>query len=196
MANAKVASPILNFDATSIATIGFLFKGEETAIASDCNGTLGVETETQTIQKKCGATVVKSITKPTQVTVTISAQVPVEVFRRVQGIKPMEELKAGVYAYGGSSKGEKFALTAELVDDFEDTTKLLAFPEIALSTGLTFEIENGVEETANFEMEAIAYQDDMGNWYYEAYPEEATEVDKVEWLTKFTEKTVKKSATK
>lgn len=189
-----VANPVLNFDATAIGTIGFLFEGESTAIASDCNGTLSVETEVQTVQKKCGATVVKSISKPTEMTVTLEAKLPVEVFRRVQGIKHLEELKDGVYAYGGDSKGEKFTLTVEVIDEFEDETKLIAFPEVSLSSGLTFELENGADEVADVEIEAKAYQDEHGKWYYEAIASEATDVDKTEWLTNFTYDTVKKSA--
>lgn len=188
MANAPI-----QFDSVDIGTIGFLFEGDETAVASDCNGSLSVETETQEIQKKCGATVVASVSKPTEMTITLEAHLPVEVFRRVQGIKPMEELKAGVYAYGGSSAGEKFALTAEIVDLFTGESKLIAFPKAAINTGLTFEIEAGNDEVAYVEIETKAYQDELGNWYYEAFPSEADQVNKVEWLTKFSLETVKKS---
>lgn len=186
-----MASPILQFDATAITTIGFLFAGETTAVASDCNGSIAVETEVQTIEKKCGQTVVASKSKPTKMTVTVNAKVPVEVFRRVNGIKPMDELKEGVYAYGANG-GERFTLTVELLDDFTDETKLIAFPMVALSNGLAFEIENGADEVADLEIETTAYQDDRGQWYYEAFPTEATTVDPVEWLTNFTDATVKK----
>lgn len=194
MVKAKALSQILEFDATSISTIGFLLDGEETAVASDCNGSISVETETQTIQKKCGATVVKSKAKPTEMTVTINAKVPAEVFRRINGIKPMEELKEGVYAYGGSSSGERFTLTVEVNDDFEDEVKLIAFPSMSLTSGLTFEIENGADEVADLEIEASAYQDARGKWYYEAFPTEAITVDKTAWLTKFTDDVIKKPA--
>lgn len=192
MAKTKALAQILEFDATSISTIGFLFDGEETAVASDCNGSISVETEVQTIEKKCGATVVKSKSKPTKMTVTINAKVPVEVFRRINGIKQLEELKEGVYAYGGTSSGERFALTVEINDDFEDEVKLIAFPSMALTSGLTFEIENGADEVADLEIEASAYQDTRGQWYYEAFPTEATTVDKTAWLTKFTDEVIKK----
>lgn len=188
MANAPI-----QFDSVDIGTIGFKFEGDETTVASDCNGTLSVETEVQEVQKKCGATVVASISKPTEMTITIEAHLPVEVFRRVQGIKPMAELKEGVYAYGGKSAGEKFTLTAEILDLFTGESKLIAFPKAAINTGLTFSIEAGADELAYVEIETKAYQDELGNWYYEAFPTEATDVNKVEWLTNFTEATVKKS---
>lgn len=188
MANAPI-----QFDSVDIGTIGFLFEGDETAVASDCNGSLSVETEVQEIQKKCGATVVASVSKPTEMTITISAHLPVEAFRRVQGIKHLEELKEGVYAYGGKSAGEKFALTAEIIDLFTGESKLIAFPKAAINTGLTFEIEAGNDEVAYVEIETKAYQDELGNWYYEAFPTEGDTVNKVEWLTKFSLATVKKS---
>lgn len=187
----NMANSILQFDATAISTIGFLFEGEATAVASDCNGSIAVETETQTIEKKCGQTVVASKSKPVKMTVTVSAKVPVEVFRRVNGIKQLDELKEGVYAYGANG-GERFTLTVEIVDEFTDETKLLAFPTLALSNGLAFEIENGADEVADLEIETTAYQDERGQWYYEAFPTDATEVDSQEWLTSFTDNTVKK----
>lgn len=193
MAKTRALNAVPVFDATRIGTIGFLFEGEATALASDCNGTISTETEVQTIQKKCGATIAKSISRPTEVTVTVEAHLPVEIFRRIYGIKADDQLKEGVYAYGGESQGENFTLTVEVIDDFETETKLIAFPKLGLSSGLTFEIENGADEVAYLEVEAKASQDELGNWYYEALPTEATTVDKTEWLTNFTTATVKKT---
>lgn len=184
----------LNFDNVDIGTIGFNFEGDNEAIVSECNGSLSVETEVQEIQKKCGATVVASISKPTEMTITLQAHFPLEIFRRIQGIKQMAELKPGVYAYGGNSSGEKFSLSAEIKDLFQGIEKLIAFPKAAINTGLTFEIEAGNDELAYVEIETKAYQDELGNWYYEAIPEEADTVDKVEWLTNFTLDTVKKQS--
>lgn len=188
-----MAQAPLEFESVDIGTIGFKFRNSEDTIASTCNGTLSVETEVQTVQKKCGSRVVKSVSKPTEMTITISAHLPVEAYRRIQGIEESAELKPGVYAYGGSSLGEQFAMTAEIVDIFEETSKLLAFPMVSTNTGLTFEIEAGADEVAMTEIEIKAYQDELGNWYYEAFPKEAETVDKTQWLTNFTLNVVKKS---
>lgn len=188
-----MATAPIQFDSVDIGTIGFKFEGDETTVASNCNGTLSVETEVQEVQKKCGSKVVAAISKPTEMTITIEAHFPVEIFRRVQGMKNLTELKTGVYAYGGNSVGERFALTAEIVDLFTGESKLIAFPKAAINTGLTFSIEAGADELAYVEIETKAFQDERGNWYYEAFPTEATDVNKTEWLTNFTDATVKKS---
>ena len=75
------------FDNVSIKKISFKFKGEDTAVSTDCNGQLDGETEMQTIEKKCGSTVVKSKAKPVGMTVTVTAHIPVSVFRNFYGLE-------------------------------------------------------------------------------------------------------------
>lgn len=53
-------------------------------------------------------------------TVTITAHVPMEVYRRFNGLKQDERIKSGIYSYGPDSVGEDFSLAAEIVDDFEE----------------------------------------------------------------------------
>lgn len=189
-----MATPILNFDATSITTVGFKFKGDEQAIQTDCNGSIAVETETTTISKKCGATTVKEVTKPIKMTVTLTAHVPVEIFRRFYGLKHDATLKEGIYSYGGLSQGEQFSLMAELVDDFEETSKLLAFLNATSQTALTFTIENGADEVAALELAITANKDDLGYWYHEALEDELTDLTKETWLTALTAENMKKTA--
>lgn len=52
-------------------------------------------------------------------TVTITAHVPMEVYRRFNGLKQDERIKSGIYSYGPDSVG-KISLAAEIVDDFEE----------------------------------------------------------------------------
>lgn len=177
----SMPTQILNLDPTSISTISFLFDGDDTAVLSDCNGSIEVETETTTKSKTCGGQVIKEITKPTKMTVTVSAHVPVEIFRRVYGIKHDETLKTGVYSYGKGSVGEKFAMAAELVDEFEDNTKLISFLNSRVQSALTFTIDSSEDEITPLEIVITASQDELGYWYHDAIE---AELDPAEGLTK------------
>ena len=179
------------FDNVSIKKISFKFKGEETAIATDCNGQLDGETEMQTNEKKCGSTTVKTKAKPIGMTVTITAHVPVEVFRKFYGLKHDERLKAGIYSYGPESTGTDFSLAVEVVDDFEENEKLLAFLLATSNTGLTFTIENGADEVAALELETKIMVDELGKFYHEAIVAELEEDLTDDWMTKLSADTIK-----
>ena len=187
---------ILTIDPTAIESIAFLFEGEDTAVMSDCNGSIEVETETTTKSKTCGGQTVKEITKPTKMTITVSAHVPIEIFRRVYGIKHDEALKTGVYSYGRGSKGERFALSAELLDEFEDNTKLIAFLKTSVQDALKFTIDATEDEVSMMELTLTASQDGLGYWYHEALeadlaPDEG--LTKEVWMTNLTEESLKKA---
>ncbi|HEM7224428.1 TPA: phage tail protein, partial [Enterococcus faecium] len=121
---AKTKTVVTTFDNISIKRIAFNFKNAGNAIATNCSGQLDGETEMQTVVKKCGATEVKSKSKPINMTVTITAHVPMEVYRRFNGLKQDGRIKPGIYSYGPDSVGEDFSLAAEIVDDFEENRKL------------------------------------------------------------------------
>lgn len=187
---------ILTIDPTAIESIAFLFEGDETAVLADCNGSIEVETETTTKSKMCGGQTVKEITKPTKMTITVAAHVPVEIFRRVYGIKHDAALKTGVYSYGKGSKGERFALSAELLDEFEDNTKLIAFLKTSVQDALKFTIDSTEDEVAMVELTLTASQDGLGYWYHEVLeadllPEEG--LTKEIWMTKLKEDQLKKA---
>lgn len=189
--------PILTIDPTAIESIAFLFEGDETAILSDCNGSIEVETETTTKSKTCGGQVIKEITKPTKMTITVAAHVPIEVFRRVYGIKHDEALKTGVYSYGKGSKGERFALSAELLDEFEDNTKLIAFLRTSVQDALKFTIDSTEDEVSMMELALTAYEDELGYWYHEALEADfvADEgLTKEIWMTNLKAADLKKTA--
>ncbi|MDT2810065.1 phage tail protein [Enterococcus asini] len=162
------ATIVTTFDNVSIKKIAFKFKGAEAGLATDCNGQLSGETEMQTIVKKCGSTEVKSKSKPIAMTVTITAHVPVDVYRKFYGLKQDERIIPGVYSYGPDSVGEDFALSAEIVDDFEENEKLLGFLNCTSNTGLTFTIENGADEVAALELETKVMTDEFNKFYHEA----------------------------
>lgn len=161
-------SIVTTFDNVSIKKIAFNFKGGTSGLSTDCNGQLAGETEMQTIVKKCGSTEVKSKSKPIAMTVTITAHVPVDVYRKFYGLAQDERLVPGVYSYGPDSVGEDFALSAEIVDDFEENEKLLGFLNCTSNTGLTFTIENGADEVAALELEAKIMVDEFNKFYHEA----------------------------
>lgn len=181
------------FDNVSIKKISFKFKGEETANATDCNGQLDGETEMQTIEKKCGSTVVKSKAKPIGMTVKIIAHVPVLVFRKFYGLKQDERLKPGIYSYGPDSVGTDFSLAVEVVDDFEENEKLLAFLLATSNTGLTFTIENGADEVAALELECKVMVDELGKFYHEAIVAELEQDLTDAWMNKLSADVIKKS---
>lgn len=191
---ARTTSIVETFDNVSIKKISFKFKGEETAFATDCNGQLDGETEMQTIEKKCGSTVVKSKAKPIGMTVTVTAHVPVAVFRNFYGLKQDERLKAGIYSYGPDSFGTDFSLAVEVVDDFEENEKLLGFLSATSNTGLTFTIENGADEVAALELETKIMVDEFGKYYHEAIVAELEQDLTDVWMSNLSAEIIKKTS--
>lgn len=179
-----MVQPILNMDATAIDSIAFLFEGDSEAIKSNCNGSISVETETQTKTKKCGGQTVAEVTKPTKMSVTVEAHIPVAIFRRFYGITQDEKLNKGVYSYGKTSKGERFAMAADVSDDFTDVHKLIAFLSMSSQNALTFTIDAAEDEVAMMELVATAYEDELGYWYHEAFESELeAPLTKDKWMT-------------
>ena len=192
MATNKIIS---TFDNVSIGSLAFNFKNAEAGLVADCVGKLSGETEMQEIVKKCGNTEIKKISKPTKMTLKITAHVPMDIYRKFYGLKHDEALKAGIYSYGQDSKGEEFALAVNVVDDFEDNNKLLAFLNTISTGGLTFEIENGADEVAALELEASVMIDEFGKFYHEAIAQELEEDITDAWMSKLSPEILKKGVT-
>lgn len=188
MPQAKI---IQTFDNVSIKRVAFMFKGSAASINTDCNGNLDGETEMQTIEKKCGSTTVKTKSKPIGMTVKITAHVPIEVYRRFNGLKQDERIKAGIYSYGPDSVGEDFSLAAEIFDDFEENSKLVGMLECSSATGLTFSIENGADEVAALELEAKVMVDEFNKFYHEAIVAELDEDLTDAWMSKLSADVIK-----
>lgn len=149
-------------------------------------GTISFEPETSTLSKKEGRVVTKEKVVTTKLNVSVSAHIPITVARDFFGLSN-EDLKPGVYSYGQGSLGKDFTWTADVVDDFEDITKLIAFPKASNSAGLTLNIDSSQEELALLELSFSAVADSAGQFYYEALVpelEDPTIADK--WHTDFT----------
>ncbi|UFU00369.1 phage tail protein [Radiobacillus kanasensis] len=134
-------------------------------------GTVGGETLLRQIIKREEGIEVAKRTKAEKMTLTVSAHVKLKVLRDIFGFSNTD-LKPGIYSYGTDSKAKRFTLTANAIDEFEDVTKLMAFPDCISATGFTFNIENGADEVALMEISLEAYPDDFKQILYEAMVEE------------------------
>ncbi|MBC1904026.1 phage tail protein [Listeria innocua] len=180
---------IEDFDATRVTNVGTKFIGDATSIAFGCVGSIDGETELLELVKKCEGVETKKKTTPQKMNLTLSGHVKVDVLRDVFGLSNVG-LKAGVYSYGADSLSKPFVLTADVLDEFESQTKLIAFSNCVAATGLKVTVENGADEVAEIELEFTAMIDDNRKCYYEAIVSELDEADKDEfieqWHTNFT----------
>ncbi|HDR4726951.1 TPA: phage tail protein [Bacillus cereus] len=184
-----VTTKIEEFDSVSIknASIQFIKKGkQEAGTKFGCVGNVEGETEVIEILKKCGPQVQKKKVKASQMNMTVSAHIPVQVARDFFGLST-EGLKPGIWAYGSLSKGNDFIFTADVIDEFEDIVKMIAFTNCSNSTGFKISIENGADELAMLELEFTALADKLNNFYYEALVDELEDKEIAnKWHTQFT----------
>nr|WP_259545004.1 phage tail protein [Heyndrickxia oleronia] len=162
---------IKEFTPARITNLNIKFKGEDLAEEFGCVGQIEGETEMLTVVKKCEGIEVRSKSSPQKMTLKITGHVKVAPLRKIFGLSN-EGLKAGVYSYGSDSKSKDFSLSADVIDVFDETTKLIAFPNCTSSTGLTISIENGADEVAEMELEFTAMVDNYRKCYYEAMIED------------------------
>ncbi|PEP87490.1 phage tail protein [Bacillus pseudomycoides] len=185
---------IEGFDPMTFTNVGIQFiEGGEQQVGTKfgCVGTIEGETEMLEIVKKCEGLEVKKISRPSKMIMTLSGHLRVAVLRKIFGIKT-DGLKPGVWSYGAKSKGKPFVLTADVVDEFEDLQKLVAFSNCASSTGFKFKVENGADEVAETELEFTVMKDSNNEFYYEALVDELEDQTvKDQWHTKFTPELVK-----
>ncbi|HEK9101978.1 TPA: phage tail protein [Bacillus pseudomycoides] len=180
---------IEEFDSVAIKNVSVQFKKggtQEAGTKFGCVGNIEGEPEIVETKKVCGGVTLKKKTKTTQINITVSAHIPVQVARDYFGFDATG-LKPGVWAYGTESKGNDFVFTADVIDEFEDIVKVIAFPNCSNSTGFKFAIANGEEELAMLELEFTALPDSKNKFYYEAFIDELedkTIADK--WHTQFT----------
>lgn len=160
---------IEEFDAVSIrnASIQFFKSGtQEQGTKFGLVGKIEGETELSELTKKVGNLEVKKVVKPNKMNLKVSGHIPVKVLRDYFGLTN-DKLKPGIYAYGTLSKGNRFVFTADVVDEFEDLVKLIAFSNCNNTSGFKITIENGSDEVAMMELEFTGLTDDLGNFYYE-----------------------------
>lgn len=82
------------------------------------------------------------------------------------------------------------------MDDFEEVTKLIAFPKASNSAGLTLSIDATQEELALLELSFSAVADEAGQFYYEALvPELEDPTVATQWHTQFTRSLVEGTET-
>ncbi|MCQ6530749.1 phage tail protein [Bacillus mycoides] len=189
---------IEEFDSMTLTNAGIQFiEGgvQQPGTKFGCVGTMDGETEMLEIVKKCEGIEVKKISRPSKMNMTLSAHIRVDVLRKVFGLKT-EGLKPGVWSYGTKSKGKPFVFTADVVDEFEDLQKYVAFSNCSSTTGFKFKVENGADEVAETEFEFTAMKDANGEFYYEALVAELEDqAVKEKWHTQFTPELVKAKAT-
>lgn len=148
-------------------------------------GSAGGETTMRELIKREEGVEVRKRTKPEKIELTISAHIPIPVVRDLFGLS-LEGLEPGIYKYSKDAKGKEFTYTADVMDEFEDIQKLIAFPRCISSTGFKFSVTNGADEVAEMEVTLTAYPDEKGNLMYEAIVselEDATIADT--WHTAF-----------
>jgi hypothetical protein len=179
---------VQEFDAVSIknASIQFIKAGvQQAGTKFGALGSLEGETEVIEIVKKAEGIEVKRKSKPVKMTMTASAHIPVQVARDFFGLKNTD-LKPGIWSYGTLSKGNKFVFTADVVDEFEDVVKLIAFPNCTDTSGFKISVENGSDEVALLEVEFTALADTLNNFYYEALVAELSDATvATQWHTQF-----------
>lgn len=185
---------VIDFDAVAIknASIQFIKAGVATPGARfGCLGSVEGETEIKELIKMCEGIEAKKKVVPLKMTLSVSAHIDVEVARNLFGLKN-EGLKPGIYSYGTDSKGLNFIFTADVIDEFEDVVKLIAFPNASNNSGLQIKVENGQDEVALLEMEFTVLADVNNKFYYEAFVGELTDSTiATKWHTAFTPELVK-----
>jgi hypothetical protein len=180
---------IKEFDAVSIKNASIQFKKDGVQQEGTKFGALGSlegETELKEIVKKAEGIEVKRKSKPVKMTISASAHIPVQVARDLFGLRN-KDLKPGIWSYGTLSKGNDFVFTADVIDEFEDVVKLIAFPNCTDNSGFKIGIENDSDEVAMLEVEFTVLPDTLNNFYYEALVAELSDASvATQWHTQFT----------
>lgn len=179
-----MATIIEEFDAMRVGQVALQWKDETAVSVFKCIGSISGETEMKEITKQCGGRVGKSKSYPIKHNLTLAAHIPVKDVRKITGLSNTG-LKAGVYSYGLKSKAAELTLTADVIDDFEDVTKLVAFPECVSPTGLKVFVDGDADEVAYLELEFTATPDEDGDLYYEAFVDEVDQAIKDGWHSAF-----------
>jgi uncharacterized protein YjdB len=169
--NTLPQTTVEEFDLTRVTNVGIKFEGDEQSIVFGGLGEIEGETTLSTLVKKVEGVEVKSKSTPQKMALTLNMHVKVAPYRKLFGLSNTG-LKPGVYAYGSDSKGLPFILTADALDEFQNLTKKMAWPNCSSDTGLLLHVENGQDEVAELELKISAMVDPNKKCYYEALVEE------------------------
>lgn len=159
------------FDAYEITNGKFRKKTNGTlgeSVDLGCTGTLSVEPDTQTIVKRCEGRTTKEVIRFNKLDCTFNGHMPVGVLRDVYGLTD-KDLATGVYGYGTKSINASGNLTFDVYDLTRENNKKIAFPNISWISGLSFTLENGLDEVATVEVNFSAFADEAGYAYYETF---------------------------
>lgn len=179
-----MANTIEQFSEFEVKESTVKFDGEETSEKLGCVGKLGETLNAKTVTKKCEGVVVKSVTKGDGTgELAFTLHMRESVFAKMFGMVS-EGLKAGVRAYGQSSRHKEFCYTCKAIDE-DGNVKYKAYPRCCVTSGISRNIENGVEEVAEIEVTAAVMPDEQGNGMYEAFESDLDEAAKASWLTAF-----------
>jgi len=167
------------------------FAEDESAIKVGCVGSLEETMNVKPITKKCEGVVVKNVTKGDGTgELAMSLHMRYDLFLKSYGMVS-DGLAEGVYSYGRNSVHKNFCLTCRVKDE-DGNSKLKAYPNCVITTGISRKIENGAEEVAEMELTVSVMPDDNGVGMYEAVESLITDENiKTEWLTNFTPELVK-----
>ncbi|MCV9886239.1 phage tail protein [Metabacillus halosaccharovorans] len=184
-----MATIVEDFAPTAIKNASVQFKESDGTVQPGtkfgCVGSMEGETTLKELIKRCEGVEVGKKIKPEKIDLTISGHIPIAVVRNFFGINT-DNLKPGIYKYSTQSKAKEFIFTADVIDEFEDVVKLIAFPKAVSAIGFKFAVENGADEVAEMEVEITAYPDENGNLYYEALVAELTDTTVADtWHTQF-----------
>lgn len=150
-----------------------------------CVGSIEESLDCRVVTKKCEGIIKKTLTRGAGTGESkISLHINYDLYVSLFGMDQVG-LKAGIYAYGTSSRHKEFCYVAE-VEDEDGNIKYIAYPKCNIKTGPTNKIENGGEEAQEIEITFSLFSDDNGNCKYEAPDVELDEVTKGQWMTAFT----------
>lgn len=162
---------VVDFDVTRVTNVGIKFQGDALAQIFGELGEIKGETTLATIVKKAEGVTVKSKSTPQSMSLTLSMHVKVDPYRKLFGLSNAG-LKPGVYSYGSDSISLPFLLTADALDEFQQLTKKIAFPNCTSDTGLLLDVKNGDDTVAELELKFTAMVDNYNKCYYEARVDE------------------------
>ncbi|HEL8334708.1 TPA: phage tail protein [Listeria monocytogenes] len=149
------------------------------------------EATIKTVTRKAEGIPVEEISKPEMLEGTLTGHIHLAVARELYGLSTAG-LQEGIWAYGSTSKTANFALTAEERDMYGDV-HLLGYPNVSVTGGIKWSLENASEEVAEVEIPIKAMRDVNTNLRYDALASEIKdEAVKEKWHTDFSSDMVKK----
>lgn len=160
------------------------FKGEDSASALSCVGTVKENAEVRSAFKKCRGVETKRKTKIIGMAVEETVHVPHDVYTKLFSMTD-SDLKEGVIAYNSNNSFKTFCLTLKVLDE-DDVIKYKAYPNCVLSEVPERAIDNSAEEVAELTLKIQCMRDEYGMFEYEAIEDELAADIKSAWMENFT----------